>query len=518
MERERHPWVDLCTFVRRGAPAGWLILGAMTGCNAVGSYVDRMAALRPDSYVVVLPQERLSLDCVGSFLEARRAEGYSVETLILRADASEEDRIRQVQEGLAALQPADGGVGYVLFLASRYELPMGPWAVEGLDKRIHSDAPLLLGRSHPPSLPLQPDDWAAPFEKGFPWIPGRIPFAEEELLAVALESGERYRGRPREADPRAQLGSERYMVWADSSFTLGGADSAFERRGWKSTLYAEDWPGDLILADPEALPGAHARLLEACGGNCAMSDPQGASASCAFPDIASAPAGTKWPYVPGPDDLLFVSHWSHLAPRVVYTCSHGTTTLTLDTATSVTINGPAGKVRYSGEQLKQRSVQEEVAKRSSVYVGDRLVSDSILESFATWAAQESVEPGPSYPAISFFSGCKTGRPNTPFQARLFREGWVCAYVSSTESVSPSPLSAGYRVQVNLGKFAGAGLPLGLALRGLQASYLDQSRHTLAYLLFPEVSHDMARNLLAFTVYGDPSLPILPPPSTPPATP
>ena len=112
----------------------------------------------------------------------------------------------------------------------------------------------------------------------------------------------------------------------------------------------------------------------------------------------------------------------------------------------------------------------------------------------------------------------TGRPNTPFQARLFREGWVCAYVSSTETVSPSPLSAGYRVQVNLGKFAGAGLPLGLALRGLQASYLDQARGTLSYIFGSSVARDMARNLLAFTLYGDPSLPILPPKVEPQATP
>ena len=63
------------------------------------------------------------------------------------------------------------------------------------DKKIYSDAPFLLGRHHPTSLPLQQDDWTAPFEQGFPWIAGRIPFVDEDLLAVALESGERYRGR-----------------------------------------------------------------------------------------------------------------------------------------------------------------------------------------------------------------------------------------------------------------------------------------------------------------------------------
>lgn len=222
----------------------------------------------------------------------------------------------------------------------------------------------------------------------------------------------------------------------------------------------------------------------------------------------AAPTDTERPYEPA--ELLFVSQWSHLAPRVVYTCSHGRTYPGLrETTISITMSGPEGKVRYSGAELKLPCVQKKIAERSTVYVGDRLISDQILEHFSSWAEGQGLDAAPAYPAISFFSGCLTGWPNTPFQARLFREGWVCAYVSSTEKVSPAPLSAGYRVQVNLGKFAGAGLPLGLAMRGLQASYLDQARGTLGYIFKPSVAHEMARNLLAFTIYGDPSLPILP---------
>ncbi len=493
---------------RRRTLAGWLLLGALTGCNSVGAYVDRMAALQPDSYVVVLPEERLSLTCVGSFLEARRAEGFSVQTLILRTDASEEDRIRQVQEELAALRPADGGVGYVLFMASKYELPMGPWKVEGLPERVHSDAPLLLGRSHPTTVALNKEDWMAPFEEGFAWIPGRIPFEEEELLALTLRSGERYRERPPEKHPQAHLGSERYMVWADSSMTLNGADSAFERHGWRSTHFSEDWPGDLTLADPEALPEAQEHLAATCNGACVGPGEEGTPKTCAFPPITTAPVENEQPYEPA--ELLFISQWSHLAPHVVYTCSHGMTTLALsDNVIAVTIPGPDGKVRYSGAELKQPAVQKKIAERSKVHVGDRLISDRIIQQFSSWAEREGIVAAPAHPAISFFSGCMTGRSNTPFQARLFREGWVCAYVSSTETVSPSPLSAGYRVQVNLGKFVGAGLPLGLAVRGLQTSYLDQARSTLGYIFSPGVTHDMARNLLAFTLYGDPSIPILP---------
>jgi hypothetical protein len=300
------------------------------------------------------------------------------------------------------------------------------------------------------------------------------------------------------------------MVWADSSFTLGGADSAFERRGWESTLFAEDWPGDLALADPEALHEAHAHMLESCGGDCAVPGSQSVSPSCAFPDISHDSESTEL----DPEDLLFVSHWSHLAPRIVYTCSHGGTGVPLNASTRDLLFESPGKL-HSSEHFAQMSVIKELDRHSRVKVGDRLASDGILESFTAWAAKQGLEASPAHPAISFFSGCSTGRPNTPFQARLFREGWICAYVSSTESVSPSPLSAGYRVQVNLGKFVGEGLPLGLAVRGLQASYLDQSRATLGYLFSSDVTHNMARNLLAFTIYGDPSIPILPAPDTSP---
>ena len=408
---------------------------AAAGCHSIDPFLERCASASPADYVVVVPGARAESPCVQAFLARKRAAGLTVHVVPIDLTLGARERTTHVVRQLDAHRPAPGELAYVLFLATADELPMGPWNVEGLDTPVESDLPLLLG-DLAPDTPIAEATWSQALTPEFPWVPGRIPFADDATLTAALDGGADH------APPlTAMLGAERFALWWDTSLVMSRARQRFVDRGWSAVTYAEDSPCDIELGESDE--GALREQFRERG--------------IGLPDGAPAPdAG-----------LLFVAHWARTAPGVVYLNSHGSS-LFITT------------------------------------VGDYLLSERKLDRLADVAAAWDTPPAPAHPAVVVIAACQAGGPGSELTSRLFRDGWARTLIASTENTHPTPLWAAIRAEIDTGAALASGLPVGLGMRAVRESYFDDARSSWSYCLFDSTAPEVAQNLLALTLYGDPS--------------
>ena len=250
--------------------------------------------------------------------------------------------------------------------------------------------------------------------------------------------------RPAVAPSRtALLGSERFAVWGDTALVMAWARSELTTRGWSAVTFAEDWPADVALGEAD-------------------DDTLRERFSAAGLQVAD---GGPVPHA----DLLFVTCWAATGPDVVYVNSHGSSLF------------------------------------GTVTVGDYLFSESKLDRLAAAAAAgDAAVATPGRPAIVVIAACKAGGPASALTSRLFRDGWASVLIASTAPTHPTPLWAAVRAEIDIAAALASGLPVGLRMRAVRESYFDDARCTWSYHLLDSTAPEVAHNLLALTLYGDPS--------------
>ena len=428
----------------------WSLLAAtvvlLAACHAIGPYLDRCESFVPQRYVIVLPTERQSVESVQEFAARRRSAGYDVQFAAFDPSGDARQRVYAVRDLLHALRPPPGQIAYALVLASHEELPMGPWRVVGASEPIHSDVPYFLTQA--PDV-MAEGTWAEVCHADFPWVIGRIPFVEAKPLARALRAGEQYAVNN---EPRlAMLGGERFAVWPDTSVIMSFARERFEARGWRTLTYCQDWPNDIALGavSDDELGVAHA-----------LATARGASRKASRAVPADLLAGVK-----GAEALLFMMHWVHLAPDIVYLNAHG-----------------------AAEQF-----------------GQYLLSSFDVRVLLRLCRELELPVAPRAPAVLANIACAGGVADSRLLWFLFRAGWVCAMIGSTETTAPIPVTAAIRTEVQAADVLVSGLSVGLAMRAARRSYYEDARSTLSYHCFSSTAVAMARNVLGMTLYGDPSI-------------
>lgn len=270
----------------------------MFGCRSIQPYIQTYTQMPATHYVFVMPEGRETLPCVKEFIAFKQEQGFIPEVLSFSMGMSPSDRCIFVQEQLAQRKPNGNSCAYVLFIATEEELPMGPWKFEGHDQTVVSDIPLLLGKAILPEETIRDDDWSDAYSSKFPWIPGRIPFSNADVLETIFSSTRQYFTQPATSKPLALLGAERFMCMSDFSLIMGKAKRAFIKRDWESILFAQDWPSDVRLGkvkEDESVVRISTRSIE-------------------DPNIAILYDVTI--------DKAFMEYWARHAPRIVYIGAH----------------------------------------------------------------------------------------------------------------------------------------------------------------------------------------------------
>ncbi|MBN2703487.1 MAG: hypothetical protein JXR23_04675, partial [Pontiellaceae bacterium] len=277
---------------------GALLVIAMSGCRSIQPYIQTYTQMPATHYVFVMPEGRETLPCVKEFIAFKQEQGFMPEVLSFSMALSPDERCIFVQEQLAQRKPNGNSYAYVLFIATEEELPMGPWKFEGHDQTVVSDIPLLLGKAIIPEETIRDEDWSDAYSSKFPWIPGRIPFSDEDVLETIFSSTRQYFTQPETSKPHALLGAERFMCMSDFSLVMGRAKRAFIKQGWESILFAQDGPADVRVGkskEDESVVRISAR-------------------TAADPNIVVLYDVTI--------DKAFVRYWARHVPRVVYIGAH----------------------------------------------------------------------------------------------------------------------------------------------------------------------------------------------------
>ncbi len=158
-----------------------LLLLVLPACHSIEPYLAQYATVDARRYVIVAPTGRDRLPCVQRFVSRKESEGFDVRLVTFPNAGSTRERLTTVRRQLNVHRPVGESLAYVLFLASHEELPMGPWKIEGSERTIRSDLPVLCGHTDP-SIRLTESDWWSAVGHELRWVPGRIPFTVELSL------------------------------------------------------------------------------------------------------------------------------------------------------------------------------------------------------------------------------------------------------------------------------------------------------------------------------------------------
>ncbi len=112
---------------------------------------------------------------------------------------------------------------------------------------------------------------------------------------------------------------------------------------------------------------------------------------------------------------------------------------------------------------------------------------------------------PEHPAILVTTGCGAGNPNSLILKELFRRGWICGFLGSTENNGPWPLAPAISAEINLARFLGNGSSVSAAVQGLKECFWDHSRWSPTYWFLPFARRIARTNILSYVYYGDPTL-------------
>jgi len=372
----------------------------------------------------------------------------------------EAERMTTVQSRLAEKRPGDGQYAYSLILADHDELPMGPWDVDG-EATIFSDIPYYLGVTIRKTEELVREIWEPAFHQDFPWIMARIPYSKPELVEGALRAAIRMSelgASGASGAPAAMLGAERFAVWSDSSRILRRARDALRARDWVAILYGADAPHDVPLVAGSDEEGERQRqALEVLMG----------SASQDFRPLDSK--------------LRFMGHWSRASPSLVYVLSHS---------------------HFWGTDHLDKIIEHLFEPSFPRLIGEYLIDTENLETLSSTHGSSWGQP--ERPAVFVTTGCDVGHPDNPIHGELFVNTWIAAFIAATESSGPIPLTPAINAEVNIARFIGEGLPIGIAVKAVRECYRDQSPWAMTYWLYPS-ARLFRVNLFSYVLYGDPTL-------------
>lgn len=332
---------------------------------------------------------------------------------------------------------------------------MGPYRIGGVPEGVHSEIPLVAGRTEPGGF-LRTEDWRPALAEPPPWIVGRIPFGTEEDVAAVVAATEAFTAR--NGPPRALLGAERIFLPFDASLVMAAVRGDLAEAGWDATLLSQDAPRDGRL---DATPGALTFT------------------------------------VPGPEpgdvrktltvvQLELVRRWAASAPELVYVLSHAS-------------GRPAAE--REGERLTW-------LEQRSIGAGFLALDPFALVLFGLERIHTglSAPSSPEAPALLVTTGCQVGAPDNHLIGELFRGGWVAAVCCSTTDNGPLPPIPSIRAERNIARHLASGLPVGDSLYANIDAYLRESAwDPVGLALLPWAKPMRGMNALSYLVYGDPSL-------------
>jgi len=246
-----------------GWPLIWFgLVVFMSGCSSIQREVSEYKAEQAagiQDYVVVYPKTKASSPAIREFVDWKRELGFTVHEISFNTHMTAwKERKLEVRDKLAALETTPGRLVYLLIIASSSDLQMGGWKVEDMaigESYPSTDLPLLTDADLESGQPLS---WQV-IKDGFnsKYIPARLPFEEEAVLAKAVASSKAYYNSVAPTPPSqsyALLGAETHTVKHDTSIVMKRAKRVMTKHGYDAELWSSEAPRDVALGgDPSWL-------------------------------------------------------------------------------------------------------------------------------------------------------------------------------------------------------------------------------------------------------------------------